>query len=206
MNDERCHLFGTTRILNSIASFAADGGLRESASWISLRQHIYISLTSQRPLTINLTTFRDSQVFQTSDDESWANRIIFIFARILIHVFRPGAERLSMETWEELNSEVSDWNLLKPWHFSPLFLEGSSTSTAPPDQSHWPELLVCNEAQGNDLIFRQVFVLLISLRLVVGLQHYHLAQIVLAIYDPRLLRLGFGSFRTRRASEVRSPT
>src|ERR1700761_5576924 len=79
-NDERRHLFGTTRILNSIASFAADGGLREAASWVSLRQHIYISLTSQHPLTINLTNYGHSNAFHTSEDESWANRIIFIFA------------------------------------------------------------------------------------------------------------------------------
>ncbi|KIX10229.1 uncharacterized protein Z518_01310 [Rhinocladiella mackenziei CBS 650.93] len=191
-NDERCHLFGTTRLLNSIASFAADGGLRESASWVSLRQHIYISLTSQHPLTINLTNYRHSHVFQTSDDESWANRIIFIFARILTYIFRPedDSEQLSLEQWTELDAEVTTWASTKPWHFTPLFME--TVATASPSISMpsperktmpWPELFVCNPAQ------------------VVGLQHYYLAKIVLAVYDPRLSRLGFDSIRFRRTSE-----
>ncbi|KAL2436836.1 hypothetical protein ABEF95_014779 [Exophiala dermatitidis] len=186
-NDERCHLFGTTRLLNSIASFAADGGLRESASWVSLRQHIYICLTSQHPLTINLTNYRHSNVFQNSDDESWANRIIFIFASILTHVFRPeGEQQLSVDQWNELDADVRSWDLSKPWHFAPLFMERPDTHTTASDgprRSVWPEVFVCNPAQ------------------VVGLQHYYLAKIVLAIYDPRLSRLSFDSLRLRRASE-----
>ncbi|OQV01499.1 hypothetical protein CLAIMM_06846 [Cladophialophora immunda] len=182
-NDERRHLFGTTRILNSIASFAADGGLRESASWVSLRQHIYISLTSQHPLTINLTNYRHSSVFRLSDDESWANRIIFIFARILTHVFGDDNEQLSLEQWADLDSEVTSWEVSKPWHFAPLFIDSPGVSALESNRSPWPELYVCNPAQ------------------VVGLQHYYLAKVVLAIYDPRLSKLSFGSLRLRRDSE-----
>lgn len=36
---------------------------------------------------------------------------------------------------------------------------------------------------------------------VTALQYYHLARVVLAIYDPELTRLGFGSLRARKASE-----
>ncbi|EXJ92209.1 hypothetical protein A1O3_00759 [Capronia epimyces CBS 606.96] len=185
-NDERCHLFGTTRLLNSIASFAADGGLRESASWVSLRQHIYICLTSQHPLTINLTNYRHSNVFQNSDDESWANRIIFIFAIILTQVIRPeGEQQLSIDTWHELDADVKAWNLCKPWHFAPLFMESPGIPvSSSPRRSVWPEVFVCDPAQ------------------VVGLQHYYLAKIVLAIYDPRLSRLSFDALRLRRASEA----
>jgi hypothetical protein len=142
--DEKCHLFGTTRLLNSIASFAADGGLRESSSWISLRQHIYISLTSQQALDINLANYRDSSAFCQSDDESWANRIIFIFASILIHVFRSHDE-LYAQRWAELEAEVESWNLSKPWHFTPLWVEKSADS----ERGRWPELLMSYPAQGK---------------------------------------------------------
>ncbi|KIV82255.1 hypothetical protein PV11_04378 [Exophiala sideris] len=183
-NDERCHLFGTTRILNSIASFAADGGLRESASWVSLRQHIYICLTSQHPLTINLTNYRDSSVFKDTDDEAWANRIIFLFANILTHVFTLGSDQLSVQQWLELDAELAAWDAAKPWHFSPLYIDQARVFGAPGEASSpWPCLLVCNPAQ------------------VVGLQHYHLAKIMLAVYDPRLSKLSFESYRSRRASE-----
>ncbi|KAK5073384.1 hypothetical protein LTR70_010309 [Exophiala xenobiotica] len=55
-DDRRCHLFGARRILDSVSAFAADGGLREAASWLSTRQHIYVSLTEQQPLDINLVS------------------------------------------------------------------------------------------------------------------------------------------------------
>lgn len=177
-------MFGTTRILNSIASFAADGGLREAASWVSLRQHIYISLTSQHPLTINLTNYRHSNVFHVSDDESWANRIIFTFATILTFVFRENGEQLSLQQWTELDAEVTQWEVSKPWHFAPLFVESPGVSALERNATQWPELYVCNPAQ------------------VVGLQHYYLARIVLAIYDPHLAKLSIGSLRLRRDSEV----
>lgn len=38
---------------------------------------------------------------------------------------------------------------------------------------------------------------------VTALQYYHLARIVLAIYDPELTQLGFGSLRARKSSERR---
>ena len=36
---------------------------------------------------------------------------------------------------------------------------------------------------------------------VTGLQYYHLARVVLAIYDPALTRLGFGSLRASKQCE-----
>jgi hypothetical protein len=143
-----------TRILNSIASFAADGGLRESASWISLRQHIYVALTSQHPLTINLTNYRYSSVFQRSDDEAWANRIIFIFASILTQIFLPDGERISVSKWDELDAQITSWDSSKPWHFSPLHVGESTPAPTSPGQksSFWPEVLVCNPAQGKENI------------------------------------------------------
>jgi hypothetical protein len=58
------------------------------------------------------------------------------------------------------------------------------------EESHgqWPELYVCNPAQ------------------VVGLQHYYLAKIVLAIYDPCLTKLSIESLHLRRESEVCLPS
>ena len=146
--DEKCHLFGATRILNSISAFAADGGLRESASWISLRQHIYISLTSQQPLTINLTNYRHSNVFRTGNDEAWANRIIFIFANILTHVFLPDGQPLTVEEWTDFETEVSAWNIAKPWHFAPFFSVSSTPASKSAGEHIWPEFFMLNAAQG----------------------------------------------------------
>ena len=213
-DDLRCHLFGTRKILDSISAFAADGGLREAASWVSLRQHIYVSLTEQQPLDINLQNFRHSAVFHESStrNEDWANRIVFIFGNILDYVFAPTAVP-TPEKWHQLSAEVQNWFDTKPWDFAPLWknmnpeskmipatpasVPGVATTPkdAPPYSIHrsdsissypvkpWPELLMAHRPQ------------------VTGLQYYHLARVVLAIYDPELTRLGFGTLKARKASE-----
>ena len=137
-------MFGTARLLDSIASFAADGGLREAASWVSLRQHIYVSLTSQSPLSINLHNYRHSRSFSESTDEAYANRIVFIFASFLTHVFTPRVHHAEDE-WVRLEAELEEWCSSRPWRFSPLWdgsqAEGDRTGD-------WPEILMSCPAQG----------------------------------------------------------
>ncbi|KAF3005883.1 hypothetical protein E8E13_009301 [Curvularia kusanoi] len=145
-SDEQCHHFGTARILNSISSFAADGGLRESASWVSLRQHIYVSLTSQQPLNLSLENYRHSSVFREFDDESWTNRAIFLFATILQTIFEENGEAttnsLTKEKWNALHADVDEWERTKPWTFSALHVEPNAGEKF---EGSWP-LLPC--AQG----------------------------------------------------------
>ena len=181
--DENVHLLGGKRLLNSIASYAADGGFKEAASWISLRQHIYISLTTQSPLGLNLSNYEHSSVFTAQSDEAWANRAVFLFARVLNYIF--GSEdaghsgRFDPERFTELENEVEAWNMSKPWYFSILWTESEHEQ-----QGSWPVAQTSAPAHA------------------VGLQYYALCKIVLAIYDPRLTRLGFGTLKLRKASEA----
>ena len=177
--DERCHYLGTARILNSIASYAADGGFKECASWICLRQDIYISLTAQQPLSLNLDNYRHSSVFTGQSDEAWANRIIFIFATILNYVLGAPEGHHDPSLWSELEAEAEAWKLTKPWYFAAFW-----TKRSPDTNRSWPELQTAHPAHA------------------VGLQYYCLCKIVLAIYDPRLLKLGFASHKLRKASEA----
>lgn len=180
--DENVHLLGGKRLLNSIASYAADGGFKESASWISLRQHIYISLTTESPLGLNLSNYEHSSVFVDQSDEAWANRAVFLFACVLNYIFGSENEghsgRHDAERWAELEAEIEAWNVSKPWYFSALW-----TQTSQERVGAWPEVQTSHPTHA------------------VGLQYYSLCKIVLAIYDPRLSRLGFSSHRLRMASE-----
>ncbi|KAF2683356.1 hypothetical protein K458DRAFT_389969 [Lentithecium fluviatile CBS 122367] len=181
--DEQCHHFGTARILNSISSFAADGGLRESASWVSLRQHIYVSLTTQQPLNLSLDNYKHSSVFSDYDDESWTNRIIFQFATILQHVFEDAtfSNSLTREKWADLDGDVEEWNRTKPWSFAPLFAERDVGTTF---NGSWPDLPT---AQGV---------------VAVGLQYYHLCKILLTIYSPNASLVGLAGVRARKATDA----
>lgn len=183
--DELCHHLGTARILNSISSFAADGGLRESASWVSLRQHIYVSLTSQQPLNLSLENYRHSAVFQEFDDESWANRAIFLFATVLQEIFEDNGEAntnsLTKEKWSELHAEVDEWERTKPWTFSALHVEPDAGERY---SGTWPQL-PCHQGV-----------------VAVGLQYYHLCKIILTIYSPNASLVGLAGVRARKATDA----
>ncbi|GME52276.1 Zn 2cys6 transcription factor protein [Neofusicoccum parvum] len=173
--DEKCHLYGGTRLLNSIAQFVPSGGLGEAASWIFLRQDIYVSLTTGQPLNIDLNNFRQSPSFHADTSSAWANRMIFIFAEILNYSCQQD-EMPSLERWKELEDQVEAWNDNKPWHFRPLWIREET--------SPFPEIWMTGPSH------------------VVGQQYYSLAKIVLGTFDPRLSRLGFGSHKIRKASEA----
>ncbi|KAJ4300951.1 hypothetical protein N0V90_003040 [Kalmusia sp. IMI 367209] len=182
-DDEQCHHFGTARILNSISSFAADGGLRESASWVSLRQHIYISLTKQQPFNLSLENYRHSAVFREYDDEAWANRIFYQFALILQHVFEDAdqANSLTREKWTELNVDVDEWYRTKPWSFAPLYHDPKAGDAF---NGTWP---VLPTPQGV---------------VAIGLQYYHLCKILLTIYSPNASLVGLAGVRARKTTDA----
>lgn len=142
-DDQRCHLFGTSKLLNSISSFASDSGLRESASWAFLRQHIYISFTKQHPINIDLENYKYSSVFHTNDDEAWANRIIYLFAVVLDKILRHG-QGISTHELGRLEGEVEAWYTSKPWDFSPLW-----GSHSPDTNDPWPQLYMSHPAHGK---------------------------------------------------------
>lgn len=182
-DDEQCHHFGTARILNSISSFAADGGLRESASWVSLRQHIYVSLTRQQPFNLSLDNYKHSCVFREYDDEAWANRIVYQFALILQYVFEDveQANSLTREKWAELNADTEEWYQAKPWSFAPLYMDPKAGDSF--DEA-WP---VLPTPQGV---------------VAIGLQYYHLCKILLTIYSPNASLVGFAGVRARKSTDA----
>lgn len=168
--------------MNSISSFAADGGLRESASWVSLRQHIYVSLTSQQPLNLSLDNYRHSSAFRDFDDESWANRIIFLFAMVLKSIFDDdNVGSLNKEKWAELDADVEEWERTKPWTFAALW---SPDSAGQEFNGSWPWLPT---AQGV---------------VAIGLQYYHLCKLVLTIYSPNASLVGLAGVRARKTTDA----
>ncbi|KAL5412542.1 hypothetical protein PMIN04_009795 [Paraphaeosphaeria minitans] len=182
-DDEQCHHFGTARILNSISSFAADGGLRESASWVSLRQHVYVSLTKQQPFNLSLENYKHSCVFREYDDEAWANRIVYQFALILQHVFEDAeqANTLSRERWTEFNADTDEWYRTKPWSFAPLYFDPKAGDSF---EGSWPALPT---SQGV---------------VAIGLQYYHLCKILLMIYSPNASLVGLAGVRARKSTDA----
>jgi hypothetical protein len=177
--DDQCHHLGSARVLNSICSFAADGGLREAASWISLRQHLTVSLVKQQPLDLDLSNYRFSKAFDSApkDNESWANRIIYIFARILQQALTEvGEHELTEDQWTRLKEEVDEWAETRPKFFRSIFQHDRDIGME--FTGSWPYLPTAHGVVA------------------VGLQFWHLCEILLILYSP-YAQLGLSGARQR---------
>lgn len=119
-DDNQFHLTGVTRILNTMSSLGSSGGLAEATAWLCLRQDIYISLTTQKPLRTNLENFLHSNIFSRNDDFAWAARMVFLLARVLKCAFGCEQTPAHLNLLYNIDREVEHWNATKPFTFSPI--------------------------------------------------------------------------------------
>lgn len=177
-----CHLLGSSRVINSMTSFVASGGLGEAAAWVCLRQNIYVAITTNTRLELRLDAYKHSQSFGASTDCAWTNQIVLIFAEILNSLFDTD-DSSREERWHELQQAAESWLLSKPDTFAAI-LSSSLEETSVAEGPDFPEIWMLQPAH------------------VIGLQYYHLARILLASSDPRKSRLGFTGMRSWRDTEV----
>jgi hypothetical protein len=162
--DEGTHLLHSSRVLSNFNS-PGPGGLAEACFWLVLRQDMLVALRQHTPPNTPFGNIFPSRAFTESDAEAVANRILYICSKILSHVFDP-LRNTHAERWYHLDAQVDTWYSTKPWHFKPLWMEESS--------------------HGPDAATAFPTVRLASHAYVAGLQHYHLAKMLLAMFDPRL--------------------
>lgn len=159
-DDNRFHLEGTARILNSIPDFAASGGLAEAACWLCLRENIYIALTTQSPLTISPENFVNSTCIRRDDDYSHGQRMVLHLAFLLNRTF---AEPVNEGDLARSEAEIAEWDLLKP-------------------ESYYPTLTI-PRSRSEGRSFPEMWTL--APHHTIGLQYFHIAQIVLIIAQQR---------------------
>ncbi|KAL4767962.1 hypothetical protein BDW60DRAFT_135131 [Aspergillus nidulans var. acristatus] len=156
--DEKCHWLGSTRLLNTMSKSASSGGLAEAVSWQFLRQAIYACLVEYQPMQLNLENYERSSVFQRMDDAAYANRIIFLCARIIQLRSEPNGYSFTESDWQYLSDCVDQWYRERPISWQPLKHQEANAAENKP----FPELW------------------LVSPPAVVGLQYYHACRIILA--------------------------
>lgn len=118
-------------MLNSASSFACRGGLGEAASWIVLRQHIYLSISRYQPIRIDLDHYLRSSSFRGSSPEFLTNRMILLCGRALSPSHNTQG-RFDTEGWDKLHSEVIKWYDSISWplkpNVAPFFVGGDAQS------------------------------------------------------------------------------
>ncbi|CAM1508746.1 Fc.00g055940.m01.CDS01 [Cosmosporella sp. VM-42] len=196
-DDRMCHLLGSSRVINSIGVVAANGGLGEAAAWLVLRQSIYVSLTSDTPLNINLACYKASSVFLGLTDHAWANKIVFILAETLVFSSKFDAclgGTASDDEWHGLLQITSDWFREKPDTFLPVYESNvrepteNQTQAAPTTEREQSLDIATtySDSTSVDDVDNHVFpeISMLSAPHVIGLMYYHLTLIILALTDP----------------------
>lgn len=178
-----CHLLGSSRVINTIGEVAASGGLGEAAAWLALRQSIYVSLTTNVPLNLDLDRYRASSAFQGLTDHAWANKIVFIFAETL-KFSTEAVNPTTCDRWCLLDQATTDWFQSKPDTFNPILENSSATAQESDVAKVFPEIHMLQAPH------------------VLGLIYYHLSRIILATSDPSKCRAGFAALQAWRETEV----
>ncbi|KAF2152781.1 hypothetical protein K461DRAFT_152808 [Myriangium duriaei CBS 260.36] len=162
--DQASHLIGTHAIISAQESFTPAGGLRLASFWVGLRQEIYVAFVNQRPILLPLEVFIRDRSFAAAEDGIWANRAVALCAEVISCCF--GKPRDFTARLSELTQYAQEWLNHTPTSFTPLYRrEGDGNCS-------FPEIMYCSDT------------------IVTGVQHYHLAMILLLAHDPRIPNLG----------------
>ncbi|KAF3769418.1 hypothetical protein M406DRAFT_335319 [Cryphonectria parasitica EP155] len=159
-------------------------GLREASAWLCLRQDIYISMVNQTPLKTELSAFEQlDTLLRRTDDFAYAAAMVLLLARVMTCAFaEPSADKL--EGLEKLRAEVDEWFDKKPSSFRPIRQVPRDLNAGRALPELWL-LLPCH---------------------VIGLQYYHIAQVVLLLIMPMEQSSGYGDLRrgSRKEATIRN--
>lgn len=178
--------------------------LHHSACLMALRQEIWSVLLYRRSIQLPINPNNDFELIDApppADDFVWANRILVWTADVLKFCFggleirsrensnNPSPSlnvdsRSRVERWTVLRRFETTWQLQQPASFKSVYLQPSGPGHI------FPEIWLNSEVQ------------------VLALQHFEIASLMLAVYDPRLPRLGLDAISAHRnlASRIRKTT
>lgn len=152
---------------------------------MALRQEIWSVLLYRRPFRLPLCPDNDYTSLDNADDYVWTNRIFVWTADVLKYCF--GSENSltpssgpRTEHWDALKKFEATWETMKPPSFKPTYYCEANAA----EGRHFPEAWYMSDCQ------------------ILGLQHFELARTLLAVYNPRLPRLGLGATSLFRALEA----
>ncbi|KAI8712520.1 hypothetical protein NCS52_01350400 [Fusarium sp. LHS14.1] len=136
---------------------------QEAICWASLRLEIYLAILHQTSSIPTLHSSRINKTMQSDNDRSWANQILLLLAEIIEYCFGNNRDD---SRYDALLDELTEWTRSKPDSFTPIFV------SQPSNGQLYPEIWVYNESVA------------------VGLQHYHLARILLLLHNPTIPKIG----------------
>ncbi|OAG38744.1 hypothetical protein AYO21_07097 [Fonsecaea monophora] len=165
--DHGHHLMGVSALFSS-PDCPLGEGLSQAAFWQFVRQDIYMSLPKRQPPRTPISIQPPLTSDMTRPDCHWANRMVWVTVAIMTLCF--GDEPPDSVTYDDHVQKVKEWYENKPTSFTPMFYRERSIE----DGRHFPEIWLSDPWHAT------------------GWQYYHLAKILLALYNPSLQRPGAG--------------
>jgi hypothetical protein len=169
--------------------------LSEAAFWVGLRQEIYSAVMKHKSIQLNLEHCIVDRSVEPASDYAWANRAVVHCADVLNCCF--GELGVSNVNWRDLMEYNTQWEKAKPSSLTPIYYRDPDRGK----REAFPEIWYSQACHSKFLASCQAILLTVSL--VIGVQHHLLARIILAIFDPKLPRIGGSRSTAVRAMEVR---
>ena len=164
--DLQGHMLGIQVFINAHDPSTYPSSLGTASFWVGLRQEIYVATMKQQAVQINLEHCLVDRSILPTTDFSWANRAVIHCADVLNCCFGTGG--VGKTEWENLKGDSEAWQRARPSSFTPTF---------------WREP---NKEKGE--VFPEIWHS--HACHIIGVQHHKLAQILLAIFDPRIPKVG----------------
>ena len=162
--DQQSQLLGLHALITAQERATVAGGLRNAAFWVGLRQEIYVAFCNQRSIMPALEHCNIDRSLETAPDHVWSCRMVVLCADAIRYCFGDGDPSTTTYNW--LAESVTQWHNSKPPSFTPVYYKEADEENIFPD------------------------IWFLSDEILIGLQHYHIAQILLAAHNPKLPRLG----------------
>ncbi|KAI5370836.1 putative zn(2)-C6 fungal-type DNA-binding domain, fungal transcription factor [Septoria linicola] len=163
-SDQSSHLLGAQAFIAAQERAAVFGGLRQAAFWVGLRQEVYVAFVNQRPVLPALEHCNVDRSFDAAEDHVWSCRMVVLCADVLRFCF--GEAPQTIDGYRYLETQVETWWSCKPSSFTPVFYR---------------------EPEGEEIF---PYIWYVSDEYATGIQHFHLARILLSSYNPSIPRLG----------------
>lgn len=172
------HRIGTRAFINLQSHNSLTTDLRSAAFWLGVRQEVYYAIANQKPSSLKFAHDERDIILEPTQDSAWANRMVMHCVGVVNYCFgAPGDTN-----YESLLEYCKTWVLSLPSSYRPLIYQD------PGQASPFPEIAFLSSAA------------------VIGLQHYHLASMLLCAHDPSIPRVGIAHISASEAvdDELRS--
>ncbi|PMD48157.1 hypothetical protein L207DRAFT_505204 [Hyaloscypha variabilis F] len=178
--DHERHLRGCSSLFTHNRSNIEFRAMKRTAFWAYVREEILVALPNNKATNLHPSSWKADIHWESDEDYVRTNQVTWLTAEVVDFCFGNDT-KVDQNNWYELQREIDLWKQNLPETFQPLYVVQ--------DSKPFPEIsYVCTWH-------------------VIGMQFYHLAKVLLALYSPHHAN-GLNFLRLARSieDEVRSHT